>query len=320
MRRCSEPPGGFPLIEEALRKSPVFSESRVELSAPYLGVCMGPAGASSVRDAAIAKFWERTIDIVQSSWSQSERNRLFLIRVVSVLRYLLGFRRPSAELQRVYNRACQKVWKIPFNSVPSAAMHEVGRLGLVKVPRLEDIGRAARFAAILRSAVFEGQRTGFEADERRTLAPRGVPWCAEHFHHFGLRLCMSHPTEVLRWRALPSHSVAQRIQRDLAAEREAFNFDGLFARRFQSAWAPPGGVLVGATESIRATARDCRPAAIACFKPFCNAWPLASRFGDRKRNCSFCGEAAETALHLTRCSSVAAAVKRHIGGRRLRLG
>lgn len=64
-------------IADALAATNVFGESSVVEAARYLGVTIGPrSGASQWRDA-IAKFWERTVDIVQSSWSQSERVRLF---------------------------------------------------------------------------------------------------------------------------------------------------------------------------------------------------------------------------------------------------
>lgn len=226
-------------ISDALVATSVFAESRVVDSARYLGVTLGPSGDESQWRDAIAKFWERTVDLVQSSWSQSERIRLFRIRAVSVLRYLWGFRPPSEEVVRVYSRACQKPWKVPFNSIPTAAMCAVGELGLVSVPWLDDLSRASRIANVLRSEVFDELRRSFAGDERRTLAPRPADWCHTHLFSLEVRIYQAHPSAVLLWQVVPSRSVQKRVLGDLTSARGRFDFFALTRRRVVAMGDPP---------------------------------------------------------------------------------
>lgn len=311
---CRE--GDTERIADALAATSVFGDSSVAQSARYLGITLGPRGDASQSRDALAKFWERTVDIVQSSWSQSERIRIFKIRAVSVLRYLLGFRPPSEELIRVYSRACQRLWKVPFNSIPTAAMSAVGEVGLVAVPCLEDLGCASRVANVMLSKVFDELRRGFADDERRSLAPRHAEWCRSHLYSFGVRFYQAHPSAVFLWQAVPSRRVQKRILGDLSESRGKFDFLGLLRRRVVAMGDPPGDDTIRAClASVQAVARNCMPAAVAVLKLLCNAWPLAGRFGDHRRPCAFCGEASETLPHLAKCPSVRAAVRRHLGNR-----
>lgn len=309
--------GDAPDIAAALDATCVFRHSSVVESARYLGVTIGPDSDASQCRGAIDKFWERTVDVVQGSWSQSERVRLFRIRAVSVLRYLLSFRAPSEELVRVYSRACQTLWKIPFNSIPTAAMSAVGELGLLAVPNLEDLSRASRVANVLRSCLFDELRQGSDDDERRMLAPRQADWCRAHLFAFGVRFIRAHPSAALLWRSVPSRRVKRRVLADLADARDKFDFLGLARRRVAALGVPPNdGVLRDCLANLRSVAKKCMPAAVAVFKMMCNAWPVASRFGDHRRPCAFCGDARETLPHLARCDIVGAAIRRHLGNGR----
>lgn len=143
-----------PTVEGALRAQPVFVRSRVSLSAVYLGVAIGSESRPEIWRAASLKFWERTSEIVHSSWSQTDRVCHFQVRAVSVLRYLLSLRAPPPEVCKLYQRACQRIWKTPFNAVPSVAMDHARQLGFASVADIRLVSQASRIAVILRSEVF----------------------------------------------------------------------------------------------------------------------------------------------------------------------